>query len=144
MEQVASKDAPYSRYGSDSAKQAYIYCALDLSPTILTRSFGFGWSVGGWLLFPFLQKAGEETIERMKPLRSSSGTLVALIVLALTGCDNVDWGGVDVLRDRADGRLYIVDANKTDMGPPIALNLPDKLKATRMLAQAFREFVRGG
>jgi hypothetical protein len=32
----------------------------------------------------------------MKPLRSSSGTLVALIVLALTGCDNVDWGGVDV------------------------------------------------
>ena len=66
MEQVASKDAPYSRYGSDSAKQAYIYGALDLSPTILTRSFGFGWSVGGWLLFPFLQKAGAETIERMK------------------------------------------------------------------------------
>ena len=66
MEQVASRGAPYSRYGSDSAKQAYIYGALDLSPTILTRSFGFGWSVGGWLLFPFLQKAGAETIERMK------------------------------------------------------------------------------
>jgi hypothetical protein len=55
----------------------------------------------------------------------------------------LDWGGVDVLRDRTDGRLYIVDANKTDMGPPISLNLPDKLKATRMLAAAFREFVRG-
>ena len=66
MEQVASRGAPYSRYGSDSPKQAYIYGALDLSPTILTRSFGFGWSVGGWLLFPFLQKAGAETIERMK------------------------------------------------------------------------------
>lgn len=37
-----------------------------------------------------------ETIERMKLLRSSSRALVALIVLALTGCDNVDWGGVDV------------------------------------------------
>jgi hypothetical protein len=55
----------------------------------------------------------------------------------------LDWGGVDVLRDRSDGRLYIVDANKTDMGPPIALNLPDKLKATRLLAKAFREFVCG-
>ena len=66
IEQVASRGAPYSRYGSDSPKQAYIYGALDLSPTILTRSFGFGWSIGGWLLFPFLQKAGAETIERMK------------------------------------------------------------------------------
>ncbi len=53
----------------------------------------------------------------------------------------LDWGGVDVLRDRNDGRLYIVDANKTDMGPPITLNLPDKLVATRMLAKAFRDFV---
>jgi hypothetical protein len=38
MEQAAAKDAAYSRYGSDKPKQAYIYGALDLSPTILTRS----------------------------------------------------------------------------------------------------------
>jgi hypothetical protein len=55
----------------------------------------------------------------------------------------LDWGGVDVLRDRNDGKLYIVDANKTDMGPPIALNLPDKIKATYMLRDAFRKFVLG-
>lgn len=66
MERAASKDAPYSRYGSDSAKQAYIYGALDQSPTILTRSFGFTWNVGGWLLFPFLQRAGAETVERLR------------------------------------------------------------------------------
>jgi hypothetical protein len=53
----------------------------------------------------------------------------------------LDWGGVDVLRDRTDGKLYIVDANKTDMGPPIALNLPDKLIALRKLALAFRDYV---
>jgi hypothetical protein len=53
----------------------------------------------------------------------------------------LEWGGVDVLRDRADGKLYIVDANKTDMGPPIGLNLPDKIKATRALAAAFRTFI---
>jgi hypothetical protein len=49
----------------------------------------------------------------------------------------LDWGGVDVLRDRADGRIYIVDANKTDMGPPIALKLKYQLRATRILARAF-------
>lgn len=62
---------------------------------------------------------------------------------AFTQAIGLDWGGVDVLRDRSDGKLYIVDANKTDMGPPITLNLPDKLKAVRMLAAAFRAFARG-
>jgi hypothetical protein len=55
----------------------------------------------------------------------------------------LDWGGVDVLRDRTDGKLHIVDANKTDMGPPVALNLPDKIRATYMLRDAFRKFVIG-
>ncbi len=64
-------------------------------------------------------------------------------IAAFTRDIGLDWGGVDVLRNKADGRLFIVDANKTDMGPPISLNLPDKLAATRMLATAFRRFVRG-
>lgn len=51
----------------------------------------------------------------------------------LTG---LDWGGLDVLRDASDGRIYIVDANRTDMGPPIALKLSEKLKATGLLARA--------
>lgn len=50
----------------------------------------------------------------------------------------LDWGGVDVLRDRQEGRLYIVDVNKTDMGPPTALPLADKMRAARALAQALR------
>ncbi len=67
MERVAGrKMASYSRYGSDSFKQLYIYGALDLGPTILNRSFGFSWSVGGWLLTPFLQKAGMETNLRLR------------------------------------------------------------------------------
>ncbi|MEL6259180.1 MAG: hypothetical protein AAFQ67_09000, partial [Pseudomonadota bacterium] len=49
----------------------------------------------------------------------------------------LDWGGVDVLRDRSTGRIHIVDANKTDMGPPVAANLGDKLKSTRRMAHAF-------
>jgi len=64
-------------------------------------------------------------------------------ISAFTREIGLDWGGVDVLRDRTDGKLYIVDANKTDMGPPIGLNLPDKIKATYMLRDGFRKFVLG-
>jgi hypothetical protein len=53
----------------------------------------------------------------------------------------LDWGGLDVLRDSADGRLYIVDANKTDMGPPTALPLADKLRATDRLSEVLRDFI---
>ncbi len=49
----------------------------------------------------------------------------------------LDFGGLDVLRDRHDGRIYIVDANKTDMGPPAAMRGQDKLTAMRALADAF-------
>ena len=49
----------------------------------------------------------------------------------------LDFGGLDVLRDRGDGRIYVVDANKTDMGPPSALSAQDKLKAMRGIADAF-------
>lgn len=55
----------------------------------------------------------------------------------------LDWGGLDVLRDAREGRLYIVDANKTDMGPPTALPLAEKLHATRVMARAFRAYVTG-
>ncbi|MAK60707.1 MAG: hypothetical protein CMK09_06985 [Ponticaulis sp.] len=49
----------------------------------------------------------------------------------------LDWGGVDVLRDAGTGKIYIVDANKTDMGPPVALPLGQKLRATRLMARKF-------
>jgi hypothetical protein len=61
-------------------------------------------------------------------------------IRAFTREIGLEWGGVDVLRDRNDGSLCIVDANKTDMGPPIGLNLPDKIRATHMLRDAFRKF----
>ncbi|MEM9670417.1 MAG: hypothetical protein AAF950_15965 [Pseudomonadota bacterium] len=49
----------------------------------------------------------------------------------------LEWGGVDVLRDRRTGKIHIVDANKTDMGPPTALPFGGKLRATRRMAKAF-------
>jgi len=57
----------YSRYGSSTFKQLYVYGALDTLPMVLDRlAFGFQWSVSGWLLTPFMQKAGPETVSRMR------------------------------------------------------------------------------
>ena len=67
MEQVAAaKMKEFSRYGSDQPKKMYIYGRLDLGPTILTPAYGFGWTLSGWLLTPFLQQAGMETVARMR------------------------------------------------------------------------------
>ena len=67
MEQVAVANMKeYSRYGSNQAKRMFIYGRLDVSPTTLTPSYGFGWTLSGWLLFPFLQHAGQETMARMR------------------------------------------------------------------------------
>lgn len=54
----------------------------------------------------------------------------------------LDWGGLDILRDRTDRRIYIVDVNRTDMGPPIAMPLDSKLAATRLLAAALVAEIR--
>lgn len=67
MEQAANATATqYSRYGSAVHKQVYIYGSLDTGPTILSRSFGMSWGIGGWLLTPFLASAGAEVIGRLR------------------------------------------------------------------------------
>ncbi len=67
MEEAArSAMAEYSRYGSSTHKQVYVYGALDTGPTVLARDFGMAWGIGGWLLTPFLQSAGRDTIARLR------------------------------------------------------------------------------
>ena len=63
---AAARMTSYSRYGSNTFKQVYIYGSLDTSKTELTRSFGLSWSVSGWLLTPFLQKIGSADVNRLR------------------------------------------------------------------------------
>ncbi|OYV00679.1 MAG: NADH oxidase [Burkholderiales bacterium PBB5] len=63
---IARSATEYSRYGSTVHKQVYLYGGLDTSPTEITRSFGMTWGVGGWLMFPFLQRIGAEATQRLK------------------------------------------------------------------------------
>ena len=66
MELAAAKTGPWSRYGSEVPKQAYIYGQLDLGATELTRGYGWVWSVSGWLLTPFMNRAGADRVARMR------------------------------------------------------------------------------
>jgi NADPH:quinone reductase-like Zn-dependent oxidoreductase len=67
MEVAANRNATtYSRYGSNTHKQTYIYGRLDLGPTLIGPDVGFAWGVGGFLLTPFLMKAGAEVVGRMR------------------------------------------------------------------------------
>lgn len=67
MEAAINRTKPsVGRYGSSTHKQVYIYGRLDPSPLELAGGFGMAWSVGGWLVFPFLETLG---LERAAALR---------------------------------------------------------------------------
>ena len=56
----------YSRYGSDTHKQVYLYGNLDAAPTVIHRRVGMAWGVGGWLVFPYLSKLAPEVVQGLK------------------------------------------------------------------------------
>ena len=60
------KATEYSRYGSTTHKQVYLYGGLDTGPTEFNRSFGMAWGIGGWLLFPFLGKLGNGRAQALR------------------------------------------------------------------------------
>ena len=67
MEAALNRTAKeYSRYGSTTHKQVYLYGGLDTGPTEFVRNFGMSWGMGGWLLFPFLQKIGPAAAQALK------------------------------------------------------------------------------
>jgi hypothetical protein len=60
-------------------------------------------------------------------------------LVATSDVIGLDVGELDVLRDNADGRIYVVDINKTPAGPPRAMSWPAKKRAARTLAEAYRD-----
>jgi NADPH2:quinone reductase len=67
MEAALNRTAPvYSRYGSATHKQVYIYGGLDTGPTELVRSYGMAWGLGGWLLTYFLMKTPPAEAQKLR------------------------------------------------------------------------------
>ena len=115
METAVNKTAKvYSRYGSSVHKQVYIYGGLDLGPTILNRAFGMAWGIGGWLLFPFLQKIGpadgaklrQRVVDELKTTFASHYTQVVSLPEALQP------NHIAVYAKRATGEKYLINPNK--------------------------------
>jgi NADPH:quinone reductase-like Zn-dependent oxidoreductase len=115
MEAAANKTAKvYSRYGSSVHKQVYIYGGLDMRPTELVRSFGMAWGIGGWLLFPFLQKIGaadgarlrQRVVDELKTTFASHYTQVVSLQEALQLPNIAAYG------KRATGEKFLINPNK--------------------------------
>jgi len=61
---LLKKATQYSRYGSTTHKQVYIYGGLGQGPIELNRNFGMAWGIGGWLITPL--PAEDRTRRRAK------------------------------------------------------------------------------
>lgn len=53
----------------------------------------------------------------------------------------LDYGELDILRDRKEGRIYIVDVNDTPAGPPKTLPTAERELALRLIAMGVRRHV---
>ena len=62
-------------------------------------------------------------------------------LLAFSDALHMEYGELDVLRDRGDGRIYVVDANKTPSGPARGFETAQSVEALRALRPAFEALV---
>jgi NADPH:quinone reductase-like Zn-dependent oxidoreductase len=113
MELAASTDAPFSRYGTTVHKQVYIYGGLDRGPTELTRSYGMAWGVGGWLLTNFLQKAGPDTMQRMRQRVAArlTSTFASSYTAAVNLAGALQRSAVAAYARQATGQKYLILPN---------------------------------
>lgn len=116
MEHAAAvRSDTYSRYGSNTFKQLYIYGALDPAPTVLDRlSFGFQWSAGGWLLFPFLNKAGPEVTHRLRArvLAELTTTFASRYTRVIGLAEALEPSILKSYERKATGEKYLIDPTR--------------------------------
>jgi NADPH2:quinone reductase len=104
----------YSRYGSTTLKQVYIYGGLDTGPTELVRNFGFAWNMGGWLLFPFLQRIGEPAAQvlRQRVAAELKTTFASSYSKEISLAEALHLDAIAVYGQRATGTKYLINPNK--------------------------------
>jgi NADPH:quinone reductase-like Zn-dependent oxidoreductase len=115
MEIAANKTAKvYSRYGSSVYKQVYIYGGLDPRPIELNRAFGMAWGVGGWLLFPFLQKIGAADGERLRQRVAAElkTTFASHYTKVVSLQEALQLSNIATYAKRATGEKYLINPNK--------------------------------
>ena len=114
MEAALNRTArEYSRYGSTTHKQVYIYGGLDRSPTELHRNFGMAWSLGGWLLMPFLAKVGPEEAQRLRERVAAeiTTTFASTYTKEVSLAEVLTLDAIGVYGKQATGEKYLVCPN---------------------------------
>ena len=117
MEIAANKTAKvYSRYGSNVYKQVYIYGGLDTRPIELNRAFGMMWGVGGWLLFPFLQKIGAADGARLRQRVAAElkTTFASHYSQVVSLREALQLSNVAAYAKRATGEKFLINPNKPE------------------------------
>jgi NADPH2:quinone reductase len=115
MEAAANLTAKeYSRYGSTTYKQVYIYGGLDRGPTEFNRNFGMAWGMGGWLLMPFLQKIGSEAAGKLRQRVAAElkTTFASRYTKEVSLAQALSLDEIAVYRRQATGAKYLVNPNK--------------------------------
>ena len=115
MEIAANKTAKeYSRYGSDTYKQVYIYGGLDQSPTILKRSYGMSWGLGGWLLTPMIGRIGMEKFGqmRMRVAKEIKTTFASSYAKEISFEEMLEPAIIQSYAKQATGEKYLVNPHK--------------------------------
>jgi NADPH2:quinone reductase len=115
MEAALNRKAKaYSRYGSTTHKQVYIYGGLDTSPTELGRSFGMAWGVGGWLLTPFLQKSDPAAVKALKQRVAAElkTTFATRYSKEVSLAEALHLGDIEAYYKRGTGGKYAINPNK--------------------------------
>ncbi len=112
MEAAINKTAKeYSRYGSNTHKQVYLYGGLDVSPTEFNRSFGMAWGMGGWLLFPYMAKIGAEATQALKNRVASElkTTFASHYAQEISLADALTLEAIAGYGQRATGAKYLIN-----------------------------------
>ena len=115
MEVAANKNATeYSRYGSDTYKQVYIYGGLDPTPTVLNRSFGLSWGLGGWLLTPFIGRVGTEKFQEMRDrvAKEITTTFASSYTKEVSLEEMLEPDAIKTYAKQATGTKYLVTPHK--------------------------------
>ncbi|HXD39776.1 MAG TPA: NADH oxidase, partial [Ramlibacter sp.] len=104
----------YSRYGSATHKQVYIYGGLDTGPTEFNRSFGMAWGMGGWLLFNFLQRIGPQAAQalRQRVVAELKTTFASHYSKEISLVQALQPEEIAVYGQRATGTKYLINPNK--------------------------------
>jgi len=116
MEAVLNRSArEYSRYGSSTHKQVYIYGSLDTGVTEFRRNFGLAWGVGGWLVFPFLEKIGPAAAQRLKQRVAAElkTTFASHYSRQVSLAETLQPEAMAVYSKRATGAKFLINPNKS-------------------------------